>query len=167
MSTLKHGARRRRLLRKAGRPEAVSLNLVSMIDVLTVLLFFLLLTSSSVQTLTEPRTLKLPRSLSMQPPQDAAVVTITRDQILFQGVTVMSVAEASALSGDILPALKAQLLKVQEVTQDGGKASRGQINVMADQDVPFGLLKKVMATCGGSARFSGIALAVRHGNPGT
>ncbi len=168
MSAMKNGARRRRLLRKAGRPDAIPLNLVSMIDVFTTLVFFLLITSTNAQTLPIPKSLTLPHSLSMQTPEDSAVVTITHDQILFQGSPVMSVSAASAISGDILPALKSELLKVDKTTHGSadGKLSRGQINVMADQDVPFGLLKKVMATCGGSTDFSKISLSVRHGGRG-
>lgn len=164
MSMLKNGARRRRLLRKAERPDAVPLNLISMIDVFTTLVFFLMITSTNAQTLPAPKSLVLPHSLSMQPPEDSAVVTITKDQILFQGSAVMTVAAASATSGDILPALKAELLKIAKTSHGSadGKLSRGQINVMADKDIPFGLLKKVMATCGGSADFSKISLSVRH-----
>lgn len=168
MSSLRNAARRRRLMRKASRPDAVPLNLVSMIDVFTTLVFFLMLTSTNAQTLPIPKSLTLPHSLSMQPPEDSAVVTITQDQILFQGAAVMSVAAASATSGDILPALKTELLKVEKTHQGNtdGKLTRGQINVMADKDVPFGLLKKVMATCGGNADFSKISLSVRHSSRG-
>jgi biopolymer transport protein ExbD len=155
-------------MRKATRPDAVPLNLVSMIDVFTTLVFFLMLTSTNAQTLPTPKSLELPHSLSMQPPEDSAVVTITHDQILFQGAAVMTVAAASAVTGDNLPALKAQLLKIEKTTHGStdGKLSRGQINVMADKDIPFGLLKKVMATCGGSADFSKISLSVRHSGRG-
>lgn len=168
MSALRNGARRRRLMRKAIRPDAVPLNLVSMIDVFTTLVFFLMITSTNAQTLPAPKSLSLPHSLSMQPPEDSAVVTITRDQILFQGMPVMSVAAASAVSGDVLPALKMELLKIEKTTHGNpdGKPSRGPINVMADKDIPFGLLKKVMATCGGSADFSKISLSVRHSSRG-
>ncbi len=166
MSTLRNGARRRRLMRKAGRPDAVPLNLVSMIDVFTTLVFFLMITSTNAQTLPAPKSLVLPHSLSMQAPEDSAVVTITSDQILFQGVAVMSVAAASAASGNILPALKVQLLKIERTAHGSadGKLTRGQINVMADKEIPFGLLKKVMATCGDNADFSKISLSVRHGS---
>jgi biopolymer transport protein TolR len=155
-------------MRKAVRPDAVPLNLVSMIDVFTTLVFFLMITSTNAQTLPIPKSLQLPHSASMQPPEDSAIVTITHEQILFQGMPVMTVAAASAIQGDTLPALKAKLLQVEKTTHGSadGKMTRGSINVMADRDIPFGLLKKVMATCGGSADFSKISLSVRHGSRG-
>ena len=169
MSALRHGARRRRLLRKAERPDAVPLNLISMIDVFTTLVFFLMITSTNAQTLPAPKSLELPHSLSMQPPEDSAVVTVTREQILFQGSAVMSVTEATGTRGEILPALKRQLLQIEKAAHGDahGKLSRGEINVMADKDIPFGLLKKVMATCGGDADFARISLSVRHSGRGS
>jgi biopolymer transport protein TolR len=166
MSLLGNTTRRRRMLRKAERPDAVPLNLVSMIDVFTTLVFFLMLTSTSVQTLRSPRALTLPPSASIQPPDDMAVVMVTRDTILFQGEPVMSVADANADNSGTLPALKERLLKVPQMANaadPNGAPTRGEINIMADKDLPFALLNKVMTTCGGDAGFARISLAVNHG----
>ncbi|MFT4048170.1 MAG: biopolymer transporter ExbD [Solimonas sp.] len=166
MSLLGAATRRRRLLKKAARPDAVPLNLVSMIDIFTTLVFFLMLTSTSVQTLRSPRSLQLPPSTSVQQPADMAVVTVTHDAILFQGQSVMSTADAQRDSAEVLAPLKARLLDVPQSTGADGKLTRGEINIMADKDLPFGLLHKVMATCGGDAGFARISLAVTRGASG-
>jgi len=43
--------------------------------------------------------------------------------------------------------------------------SRGEVNIMADKDIPFQLIRRVMATCT-DANFSRISLAVITQSPG-
>jgi biopolymer transport protein TolR len=167
MSLVGTATRRRRMLRKAERPDAVPLNLVSMIDVFTTLVFFLMLTSTSVQTLRTPPSLTLPPSASTEPPADMAVVMVTRDAILFQGEQVMTIAEAEAEPAAVLAPLRERLLTVPQAADPkdpSGKMTRGEINIMADKDLPFALLNKVMTTCGGDAGFARISLAVNRGS---
>lgn len=166
MSLLGNTTRRRRMLRKAERPDAVPLNLVSMIDVFTTLVFFLMLTSTSVQTLRTPPSLTLPASASNEPPADMAVVMVTRDAILFQGAVVMSRADAESSADTVLAPLRERLLTVPQTAdpKDPARKTRGEINIMADKDLPFALLNKVMTTCGGDAGFARISLAVNRGS---
>ena len=155
-----------RMLKKQERRLPVSLNLVSMIDVFTTLVFFLLITSTSVETIQTPRDTNLPKSISLQTPQEAPVVTITPRDIQVQGKYVMSIAEAERSPGVVLAPLKV-LLEEAQLMQVAGKAAeaqtRGEVNIMADEKTPYSLIKKVMATCG-DAKFARISLAVnRHG----
>ena len=154
----------RRATQRARRKRATELNIVSMIDIFTCLVFFLLLTSTSVQTIRSPRSLELPSSVTMQQPNDTPVLMVTGQDITLQGRTVMSVAEAESASGDVLPALKSQLLLVPLAQIQGAAANaltRGEINIMADKDIPYSLLKKVMITAG-QAQFARISLSVNH-----
>lgn len=162
--------RRKRMLRKAERPDAVPLNLVSMIDVFTTLVFFLLLTSTNIQTIRSPRSITLPNSTSVDTPADTPVVMVSPDYILWQGNPVMNTKDAQAVSGNVLQPLRAQLLAsplvaLQNASQ-AGAMTRGDINILADKGVPFSLLKKVMATCG-DAKFARISLSVNHFSGGT
>lgn len=161
-------ARRRlqRMLRKQERRLPVALNLVSMIDMFTTLVFFLLITSTSADVVQTPRDLTLPNSTSLQQAEDTPVVLITPRDIQLQGHTIMSLDAANATPGQILAPLKAELEKAMEM-QVAGKAAtdktRGEVNIMADKKTPYALIKKVMATCG-DAKFARISLTVnRHG----
>lgn len=151
------------MLRKQSKRGVVTLNLVSMIDMFTVLVFFLLITTSNVVSVRNPRALNLPNSVSTKQPSDTPVLMITQDRILLQGQTVMSVADAER-DGDTLAALKAQLEQAPMLSIEGdnsGRKTRGDINIMADKSIPYSLLKKVMATCGDAA-FARISLSVNH-----
>jgi biopolymer transport protein ExbD len=156
---------RQRMLRKAAKRDTVPLNLVSMIDIFTTLVFFLLLTSTSVQTLRSPASLKLPSSLTNQTPNDTPVVMVTAQAITLQGQPVMSVKDAESVGGNVLAPLKSQLIANVPLAQiQGGPSNaltRGEINIMADKDIPYSLLKKVMVTAG-QAQFAKISLSVNH-----
>jgi biopolymer transport protein ExbD len=154
---------RRRLLRKAEKRDVVPLNLVSMIDVFTTLVFFLLITSTSVQVIRQPQSMVLPSSTTRQTPNDVPVLMVTEQDILLQGRPVMSTAQAKASAGDVLGPLKSQLLLVplMPIESDRSRLTRGEINLMADKDIPYALLKKVMKTCG-EAQFARIAMSVNH-----
>ena len=158
--------RLQKLIRRQERRGAVALNLVSMIDVFTTLVFFLLITSTSVEQVQPPRDMTLPNSISRETPIDTPVVLITPRDIELQGKPVMSLTDAQNTSGPVLEPLKAQLLQAQLMRIAGKKddaATRGEVNIMADQNTPYALLKKVMATCG-DAQFARISLSVnRHG----
>lgn len=155
--------RRQRMLRKQSKRGVVTLNLVSMIDMFTVLVFFLLITTSSVATVRNPRALNLPNSVSVKQPSDTPVLTISQDEISLQGQPVMSVAAAEQADGELTP-LKTQLLQASLLSIAGdtsGRKTRGDINIMADRSIPYSLLKKVMQTCGDAA-FARISLSVNH-----
>lgn len=158
--------RAKRILRRnARRPGVVSLNLVPMIDVFMVLVFFLLVTTQSVDNLRSPRELALPTSLSMNQPTDAPIVMVTKQAVLIQGVQVMTLDEAIAAPADKpLAPVRAELLKVTLLQVEGanaGSTTRGEVNIMADRDIPYAVLKKVLATCG-ELKFARIAVSVAH-----
>jgi biopolymer transport protein ExbD len=156
------------MLRKQERRLPVSLNLVSMIDMFTTLVFFLLITSTSVDVVQTPRDLTLPNSTSLQQAIDTPVVLITPRDIQLQGHSIMSLDAASQEPTQILAPLKAELERAMEMQIAGKTAddkTRGEINIMADKNTPYALIKKVMATCG-DAKFARISLSVnRHGTP--
>lgn len=159
--------RAKRILRRnARRPGVVSLNLVPMIDVFMVLVFFLLVTTNSIDNMRSPRELTLPSSLSLDQPKDAPVIMVTKQAVLIQGVQVMTLAEAVAAPLDKpLPQVRAELLKVTLMAVKGtdtvGATTRGEVNIMADREIPYTVLKKVLATCG-DLKFARIAISVSH-----
>lgn len=162
--SLRNKAIRKRILRRAERqePGAVGLNLVPMIDIFTSLLIFLMLTSTTVQTLRTPKSLTLPLSASVQPPNDTPVLTVSTEGITLQGAVVMPLEAAMSTAERVLPALRDKLLESPLVTVQGdasGTLTRGEINIVADRAIPYALLKKIMATCG-DAQFARISLTV-------
>ena len=98
-------AARRRKLQKTGS-SAGKLNLVSLMDIFTILVFFLMINSSDVEVLQTSADLKLPDSTSKQRPDQQTTITVTDEAIVVMGRKVADVA-ALVGSGDV--ALKGYL----------------------------------------------------------
>ncbi|MDH3265846.1 MAG: biopolymer transporter ExbD, partial [Gammaproteobacteria bacterium] len=141
---------------------AGTLNLVSLMDIFTILVFFLLVNSSDVETLPKAKDLQLPESIAEEKAKETVVILIGEDSILVQGTRVASVAEVMATQGNDIPALR-QALKSQNdrvlrrAAQDD--IAGREVTIMGDKDIPYRLLKKVMATCTASD-YGQISLAV-------
>lgn len=155
--------RSQRISRRLSRSrKTTGLNLVSLMDIFTILVFFLLVNSSQVEVLPNAKELVLPESLSTDKPAEQVLLMITRDAILVNGRRVSAIDTAASGDGVVIPTLKAELLQAPLAPVVGGtpgQVSRGDVNIMADKDTPFQLIKKVMATCT-DAKFSRISLAV-------
>lgn len=161
--------RKRRRLHREDRHAArdVEINIVSLIDIFAILVFYLLVNALAVEILPSTQTLKLPESDIQQQPHQAPVILVTRDDILVDNLRIMGTAEALATEDALLAALKAALMRnaLMQVDNAPGQTTRGEINIMADKGIPYRLLKKVMATCT-EARYARISLAVMEKRSG-
>jgi biopolymer transport protein TolR len=141
---------------------AGALNLVSLMDIFTILVFFLLVNSSDVQTLPNAKDLKLPESIAEKKPEENVVVLVGKTDILVQGKPVAKIADVMAIQGNDIPALREALLSQNDrVLRREAKddiAGR-EVTIMGDKDISYRLLKKIMATCTASD-YGQISLAV-------
>ena len=156
-------ARARRMEKHHKRNKAVGgLNLVSLMDIFTILVFFLLVSSSEVQTLPNAKDLTLPESIAERKPEENVVVLIGKTDILVQGSPVAKISDVLATKGNDIPALREALLSQNDrVLRRAAKediAGR-EVTIMGDKEIPYRLLKKVMATCTASD-YGQISLAV-------
>jgi biopolymer transport protein ExbD len=138
------------------------LNLVSLMDIFTILVFFLLVNSSDVQTLPNAKDMKLPESIAEKKPEETVVVLIGKTEILVQGEAVANIADVMAVQGNDIPELREALLSqndrvLRRAAQDD--VAGREVTIMGDKDIPYRLLKKVMATCTASD-YGQISLAV-------
>jgi len=150
------------MARNHKRNRGVGLNLVSLMDIFTILVFFLLVNSSEVEVLPNNKAVHLPQSIAEEKPRETVIVTITDDDILVQGRAVASVAAARAAKGGLIEPLRAALVDQAGRTlrrQEGGEAVAPEVTIVGDKAIPYHLLKKVMATCT-RADYGAISLAV-------
>jgi biopolymer transport protein ExbD len=153
----------RRAERKSRNQTGLDMNLVSLIDVFTILIFFLLSNSTGVETLPSPKAVQLPMSSADKEPRDTLVVVISGSDILVGGRKVATVAEAMAAPDDVIVPLKAELefMAGRQVIRAENKAQGQRVTIMGDKDIPYRLLKKVMVTAS-RANFSDVSFAVRQ-----
>ena len=153
----------RRNERKNRNQSMVDMNLVSLIDVFTILIFFLLSNSGGVETLASPRAVKLPESMSQKAPKETLLVVVTATEILAAGRVVSSVADALQVQDDVIVPLKAALdvEASREVIRKENEADSKRVTIMGDKDIPYRLLRKVMVTAA-RAGYSDVSFAVRQ-----
>lgn len=139
-----------------------ALNLVSLMDIFTILVFFLLVNSSDVETLPNADELQLPESIAETKANETVIIMIDDKHIMVQGRSVANVSDVMAAKGNDIPALREALLSQNARTlkrSASDDAAAREVTIMGDRDIPYRLLKKVMATCTGS-EFGKISLAV-------
>lgn len=154
--------RMKRMARNNRTVTSAGLNLVSLMDVFTILVFFLLVNSSSSDVMEPPKNIKLPDSIVETKPRETVIVMITPEQILVQGEPVVSTLDVINSKSSIIEEVKARLiLQQKKVIGINTKtvADSREVTVLAHRTVPFHLMKKVMASCT-SAGYGKISLAV-------
>jgi biopolymer transport protein TolR len=154
--------RAKRMERHHKRARPASLNLVSLMDIFTILVFFLLVNQAEVQQLDIPENIKLPESMASQRPSETVVVMVTPEEILVQGGRIASTRDVDAnpalIIAPLRDALKGQtdrILRAQAAADIGAR----EITVLGDKTVPYRILKKVLATCT-AADYGKLSLAV-------
>lgn len=162
---MKASVRARRMARHQQRLKGTSkLNLVSLMDIFTILVFFLLVNSSDVEVLQTDKTIKLPDSIAEQKPRQTLVVKVNGTDLLVGGRSLAKVATIIERDANDIPELKAELAyqaeRRPELTELEKKQGRA-VTIMGDQAVPYQLLKKVMYTCAAN-NFRHISLAVNQ-----
>lgn len=143
--------------------RAVPINIVSMIDIFAILVFYLLVSIAAVEIRPNDVNLTLPKSVSKQRPEQAAQIMVTTQQILLDNKPVMTLDEVAADSSKGLAVLQQHLessVQLRQIEGDTtGQLTRGEVNILADKSIPYATLKKVMTTCS-QAKFARISLAV-------
>jgi biopolymer transport protein ExbD len=156
-------AKRKYNKEKRKRPLIV-LNLVSLVDMFTILLCFLLVNAPDGEVLDNEFNVNLPESVSEIKPSGHLTITVTANDIKLAGNTIMTVAQAVGDGQVVLPALQQALngeaIKTPFSTAEAKEKGRF-ITVMGDSAVSYALLKKIMATCAQS-EYRNISLAINQ-----
>ena len=142
-----------------------NLSLTSLMDIFTILVFFLLVNSQNPDKLPDITQLQLPVSTAEKDPKEQLIVMITKKDILVQDLQVATVVEAMANKSDNIAALGAELrfraAKTVAPLNEQGVPER-DITIISDKDTPYSVIRKVMATCSQND-FAKISFAVARG----
>lgn len=142
--------------------KTAGLSLVSLMDVFTILVFFLLSNSSSNEVLSNPKEIALPHSVVESKARETIVIFISPEVILLQGEQIMKTSDALSSKRETIAVLREGLLKHKQkaiAVTDKAKTDSKEVTLLADKKIPFKLLKRIMSTCT-SAGYGKISLAV-------
>jgi biopolymer transport protein ExbD len=144
------------------RTKITKMNLTSLMDVFTILVFFLLVNSAASEVLDTPKQITLPDSIVESKPRETVVIFVSPEYVMVQGEAVARVADIMEMEGqDIEPIAQRLALLSDNVigTRTQVVAQSQEITILADKSVPFNVVKKVMSTCT-SQGYGRISLAV-------
>lgn len=158
--------RERRMKHFKEMQGGAGMNLVSLMDIFTILVFFLL-ANTGAQQLPTGKDVKLPVSVATKPPGENLVVTVSRDSILVQGTKVASVPEVLAGPETVIPALSDELQRrAPGPDRAAGSADiERAVIIMGDQSIPYELLRKILVSCQ-DARYTRIEFAAHLSGKG-
>jgi biopolymer transport protein TolR len=142
--------------------EDAHLNLIPMIDILSVLVAFLLVYSTEVEVIQNSKGVSIPESRIEVRPKQSVVVMVTKDAVYVQGERVAGIEELSDSHTQLLEPLRNVLQRpiagLDAAARDLALTEH-EVTVMADKDLPYEALRKVLATCTAAA-YGKISLAV-------
>ncbi len=144
--------------RGAPRTDA-ELNLIPMIDIMSVLVSFLLIYTAEVDLVQNAKGVEVPMSVADMKPQQSVVVMITKDNLFVQGELVAQVADIRSDAGQLVEPLRRVLDRPMLAGVTSADQGAREITVIADKSLAFDVVKKVMATCT-ATDYGKISLAV-------
>jgi biopolymer transport protein ExbD len=140
-----------------GLRRSAMLNMVSLMDIFTILVFFLLVNATSTDVLPSPKNIVLPEAAAEKLPSRNLVIAVDARMIRLQGKAIVTVEDAVREKGSSIRALSQALrqasVSVKDITDKQG------VTIMGDKEIPYALLKKIMLTCAG-AEYTNISFAV-------
>lgn len=155
MKTSRRARLRQRHYRRMHR--AGGLNLVSLMDIFTILVFFLMVNSSDVKVMQNTADVPLPVSTSEKDAVENLTIQVSGQSILVQG---REVARVDTIGADDLhvAGLSEELAyrrnRWAEIPEQGL-----EVTIMAGRETDYRLLRKIMKTCV-DEQFSQVRLAV-------
>ena len=108
--------RNSRRIKRMGRNrmKITKMNITSLMDVFTILVFFLLVNTGSVEVLDSPKEVSLPESRVETKPRETVVIFISPTEVLVQGQLVAMVDDILAGKEKVLDPIGARLAELKE-----------------------------------------------------
>jgi len=147
------------------------LSLVSLMDIFTILVFFLIVNQSEVRVLETTKQINLPVSIAEALPNDNVLITVLNNSVLVQGRSVWQ--QDTALNANtatdnnneqLINAIKTELTYLAEKRPELSEVEQVQgrsVTIIGDSSVPYQVLKQIMAACADS-NYRNMSLAVQQ-----
>lgn len=159
---MKLSARAKRMERRHRKQIVATISLTALIDIFANLLFFLLVNVSMDYHVTPGKALVLPQSNTDLNPKEMLTLMVNDTDLIVNGRKIVDVAAVLAQTEDNIPALQTELAylasKNPVLPDENGQTER-EVTVLGDKEIPYQLLKRIMATCSAN-QYTKISLAV-------
>src|SRR5262245_789001 len=135
--------------------------LIPMIDMLTILVVYLLVHAADYEILPNTKSIQIPQSMSETKPRETVTVLITKESMFVNGTEIARVADLARRTDLVIEPLK-RVLRTEadkRMLKDKADPTSHEVTVLADKDLPYSFLKKVLSTCT-AAEYGKVSLAV-------
>ncbi len=159
---MKLSPRAKRMERRHRKQIQATISLTALIDIFANLLFFLLVNVSMDYQLTPGNEIKLPESTVELQPKEMLTLKVNGRDIIVNGRKIADTSTVLARNDETIPELKEELnyLSARNPVQPNEKGQiERDITILGDKEIPYDLLKRIMATCSAS-QYTRISLAV-------
>lgn len=156
--------RRLKRMERARKNKMPSLNLTSLMDVFTILVFFLLVNQSATEVIEPPKDIVLPDSVVEAKPRQTVIIMVSDQVVMVQGEPVASIAQILEMEGEDIEPVRERLTRLKESVigiNTQSVADSKEVTILANRTIPFKVLKKLMTTCT-STGYTRISLAVNQ-----
>ena len=157
---MRNSRRIKRMSRNRSKPK--SMNLTSLMDIFTILVFFLLVNSGSVEIMDAPKNMTLPESRIEAKPRETVVIFVSKNEVLVQGEPVALITDIVGGKREALDPIRARLGQLKDNIigpNTLNTAESREVTILADKNVPFTVIKTIMSTCT-SEGYENVSLAV-------
>lgn len=144
------------------RRKIGQINLTALMDIFTILVFFLLVNSGSVELLEVPKDMKLPESHEESKPRETVVIFISKENVLVQGKIVAYVVDILEGRAETMDPVIARLAELKESIIGPSTqtvAASQEVTILADKSVPFVVVRRIMSACTDEG-YENVSLAV-------
>lgn len=152
------------LYKRPAAKKTAGLHLVSLMDIFTILVFFLLMNSGDSQEIESAKFITLPDSSAKSSFSNELLITVGTEFISIDDVEVVSLEKVREADGkpvkEIIDILKTNTKELPELTEFE-KTNGRSVTILGDQKVPYEILRSVMASCS-QENYRDIALAVNQ-----
>ncbi|KKO44083.1 RNA polymerase subunit sigma-70 [Arsukibacterium ikkense] len=165
---MKQSFRAKRMLKQNIRlAQSSKLNLVALMDIFTILVFFLMVNQSDVVVLPSNKEMSLPQSVSEQLPREQVLLTVTPNGVLLQGKQVwrgdwQQAAELWQEPLSVAVKQELQYLAGRAAPLNTEQQAVGRpITILADATTPYAVLRRLMAISA-ATEYRDVSLAVEQ-----
>jgi len=152
------------LYRRPTAKKTAGLNLVSLMDIFTILVFFLLMNSGESEEIKSAKFITLPDSSANSSFTNELLITVGTEFISVGDVEIVSLEEVQKADGKVVAEITEMLKKYSEKQGEMNefeKKNGRSVTILGDQQVPYEILRSVMASCS-EENYRDIALAVNQ-----
>ena len=154
---------RRKQARRERKGDSAGMMLTSLMDIFIVLVLYLLVNQGTGVELDPPEHVVLPTSGVDTAPRQSVVIVLSNDDVRVQGQPVVKMADVVGSDElEIAPIRQAiEHIKAESAKHQDQAGVNTEVTIVADQNVPFKVLKKVMLSSS-NAGYGKISFAVNQ-----